>query len=50
MDSEPIKSILSRFMFQEKVFYYDENTQVFKSPHSYEILPNILQIASWIHT
>lgn len=31
-------------MFQEKVFYYDENGEVFKSPYSYKILPNILDI------
>lgn len=51
MDSQLIKSILARFMFQEKgVFYNDENTEAFKSPHRYEILLNISQRVSWIHT
>lgn len=37
-----IKSILARFMFQEKAFYHDENTEVLKSPHTYKILPDLL--------
>lgn len=35
-------------MFQEKAFYYDENTEVLKSPHTYKILPDLLWIPSWI--